>query len=100
MQKGEDLVPPLLDCSVQLMPCCEACAVHDLQELRQTRLEVIALELNIEPAIAFGALLREDAQAAAYYDSCTREQREAILLQLDSVQDMKAFVQQLPNNAL
>ena len=57
------------------------------------------MELDLKPAAEFGALLREDEKAAKFYDSCTQEQRNAILLQLSSVQDMEGFVRQLHNNA-
>lgn len=57
------------------------------------------MELDLAPAYAFGALLRGDAEAALFYDTCTPEQRQALLLQLHNVQDMEAFVHQLPKTA-
>lgn len=57
------------------------------------------MDANLKPAFAFGALLREDEKAAQFYDGCTPEQKQAILLQLSNVRDMDAFVHGLPNTA-
>ena len=56
-----------------------------------------------EPAVAFGALLREHPDTARFYDGCTAEQRNAILQQLSQVksrQELDAFVAHLPSAAL
>lgn len=58
------------------------------------------MEIDLAPAFAFGALLRDDAEAALFYDTCTPQQKQDLLLQLHNVQDMKAFVRQLPKTAL
>lgn len=61
------------------------------------------MEFHLEPAVAFGSLLRENAEAAQFYDNCTPTQKEAILLQLQEIhspENLKAFVDQLPSAAL
>lgn len=58
---------------------------------------------SLEPAVLFGTLLRENSAAARFYDSCTREQRQAILSQLPSMtspEEVRAFVDHLPSAAL
>ena len=53
---------------------------------------------DIQPAILFGTLLRENDAAARFYDSCTPLQRQAILCRLPSLttpEEMRAFVDQL-----
>lgn len=61
------------------------------------------MEFGIEPAIAFGEMLRENEAAAQFYDGCTTEQKQAIHLQLRRIQTqekLKAFVEHLPSAAL
>lgn len=58
------------------------------------------MDANLTNAAAFGALLRENGEAARFYDSCTPEQKQAILLQLGQVQDMAGFVAHLSSAAL
>lgn len=60
------------------------------------------MDSNLEPAILFGTLLRENREAARFYDSCTSEQRRAILCRLPSIsspEEMRAFVSHLPSAA-
>ena len=55
------------------------------------------------PAVAFGQLLRQNPQASRFFDSCTSEQRQAILLQLpqlETPEQLLAFVENLPSAAL
>lgn len=55
------------------------------------------------PAVAFGQLLRQNPQASRFFDSCTSEQRQAILLQLpqlETPEQLQAFVEHLPSAAL
>lgn len=61
--------------------------------------EVIEMELSLEPAYAFGALLRGDEKAAQFYDGRTQAEKQAILLQLHQVEDLAAFVRHLPDSA-
>lgn len=56
--------------------------------------------MNTDPATLFGTLLRENLEASNFYDRCTREQKQAILAQLNKVQDMDAFVRNLPSAVL
>ena len=61
------------------------------------------MDVNMSAAEAFGALLRKDPRAAAFYDRCTPEQRSAILLQLGQLTDLsqlQAFVDNLPSASL
>ena len=61
------------------------------------------MDVNMSAAEAFGALLRTDPRAAAFYDRCTPEQRSAILLQLGQLTDLsqlQAFVDNLPSASL
>ena len=54
-------------------------------------------------AVTFGELLQHNPQASAFYDRCTPEQRQAILLQLGqmtSQSQLQAFVDNLPSAAL
>ncbi len=58
---------------------------------------------DLQSARAFGALLQQNAQASAFYDACTPEQRRAIRAQLHGIADpesMKAFVDHLPSATL
>ena len=53
--------------------------------------------------MAFGELLRQDPRAARFYDSCTPEQKQAILLQLPEMKSdsqLRAFVANLPSATL
>ena len=48
-------------------------------------------------------LLRQDPRAARFYDSCTPEQKQAILLQLPEMKSdsqLRAFVANLPSATL
>ena len=61
------------------------------------------MDLNMNAAVTFGELLQKNPKAAAYYDRCTPEQRNAILLQvhmLNTPDKLKAFVDNLPSAAL
>ena len=61
------------------------------------------MSFNLEPAVAFGELLRQDPRAARFYDSCTPEQKQAILLQLREMKSdsqLRAFVANLPSATL
>jgi len=54
-------------------------------------------------AVTFGELLQKNPQAAAFYDRCTPEQRQAILFQLGQVStqsQLRAFVDNLPSASL
>lgn len=60
------------------------------------------MDLNMNAAVTFGELLQKNPQASAYYDRCTPEQRQAILLQLGqmtSQSQLRAFVEDLPSFA-
>ncbi len=60
------------------------------------------MDSNLAPAILFGTMLRENSQAARFYDSCTAEQRQAILCQLQAIsspEEMRSFVANLPSAA-
>jgi len=50
---------------------------------------------GIQRAYLFGELLRENESAARYYDACTPEERQALLLKLDQVEDLPSFVASL-----
>ena len=61
------------------------------------------MDLNMNAAVTFGELLQKNPQASAFYDRCTPEQRNAILLQLgqmNSQSQLKAFVDNLPSASL
>ena len=61
------------------------------------------MDLNMNAAVTFGELLQKNPQASAFYDRCTPEQRNAILLQvhmLNTPDKLKAFVDNLPSAAL
>ncbi len=61
------------------------------------------MELNMNAAVTFGELLQKNPQASAFYDRCTPEQRNAILLQLGqmtSQSQLRAFVNNLPSASL
>ena len=61
------------------------------------------MDQSLEHATAFGAMLRANPQAAKFYDHCTQEQRNAILLQMGqmtSQSQLRAFVDNLPSAAL
>lgn len=52
---------------------------------------------------AFGVLLRQNPQSSRFYDSCTPQQRQAILDQLPkmtSPAQLQGFVDHLPSAAL
>lgn len=56
-----------------------------------------------ELPMGFGMALLQNQKAAEFFDSCTSAQREAILAQvhqIQSKQDMQAFVDHLPSAAL
>ncbi len=58
---------------------------------------------DMNQATAFGILLEKNPQAARFYDNCTPEQRQAILLQLPQITSqaqLQAFVDHLPSAAL
>lgn len=60
------------------------------------------MDVNVNAAVTFGELLQKDPRAAAFYDSCTPEQRQAILLQLGQMStqsQLRAFVEDLPGFA-
>ena len=40
------------------------------------------MDVNMNAAVTFGELLQKNPRASAFYDRCTPEQRQAILLQL------------------
>lgn len=52
------------------------------------------MEHDLSAAFAFGALLRDDPNAAKIYDSCTPAQKQKILLQVQhtSAADLKDLV--------
>ena len=61
------------------------------------------MDQSLEHATAFGAMLRANPQAAKFYDHCTQEQRNAILLQMGqmtSQSQLRAFVDNLPSASL
>ncbi len=61
------------------------------------------MDVNINAAVTFGELLQKNPQASAFYDRCTPDQRQAILLQLGqmtSQSQLRAFVDNLPSAAL
>ena len=43
------------------------------------------MDVNVNAAVTFGELLQKNPKAAAFYDSCTPDQRQAILLQLSQI---------------
>ena len=58
------------------------------------------MDLNMNAAVAFGMLLQKNPRAAAFYDHCTMEQRNAILLQVGQMANqsqLRAFVDNLPS---
>ncbi|RKI66396.1 hypothetical protein D7V91_12330 [bacterium 1xD42-67] len=60
------------------------------------------MDIDTNAAVTFGELLQKDPRASAFYDSCTPEQRQAILLQLGqmtSQSQLRAFVEDLPSFA-
>ncbi len=60
------------------------------------------MDIDTNAAVTFGELLQKDPRAAAFYDSCTPEQRQAILLQLGQMtgqSQLRAFVEDLPSFA-
>ena len=60
------------------------------------------MDIDNNAAVTFGELLQKDPRAADFYDSCTPEQRQAILLQLGqmtSQSQLRAFVEDLPSFA-
>ena len=61
------------------------------------------MDTNINAAVTFGELLQTNPKASAFYDRCTPEQRQAILLQLgqmSSQSQLRAFVDNLPGASL
>ena len=61
------------------------------------------MDFSLNAAAAFGELLNQNPRASAYYDRCTPEQRNAILLQmgqLTSWEQLRAFVDNLPSATL
>ncbi|MCI8913387.1 MAG: hypothetical protein HFF38_04525 [Lawsonibacter sp.] len=61
------------------------------------------MDVNLRSAVNFGELLRKNPQASAFYDNCTQEQRNAILLQVgqtNSAAQLKALIDNLPSTAL
>ena len=61
------------------------------------------MDTAMQQATAFGALLRQNPQAARFYDSCTPQQRQAILEQLSqltSQAQLQSFVEHLTSAAL
>ena len=61
------------------------------------------MDVNINAAVTFGEMLEKNPQAAAFYDRCTPEQRQAILLQLGQIStwsQMRAFIDNLPSSAV
>jgi len=61
------------------------------------------MDVNMNAAVTFGELLEQNPQAAAFYNRCTPEQRQAILFQLGRVStrsQLTAFVNNLPSAAL
>ena len=58
------------------------------------------MDVNVNAAVTFGELLQKNPKAAAFYDSCTPDQRQAILLQLSQINSrsqLRAFVDNLPS---
>ena len=61
------------------------------------------MDVNVNAAVTFGELLQKNPKAAAFYDSCTPDQRQAILLQLSQINSrsqIRAFVDNLPSASL
>ncbi len=61
------------------------------------------MDVNVNAAVTFGELLQKNPKAAAFYDSCTPDQRQAILLQLSQINSrsqLRAFVDNLPSASL
>ena len=61
------------------------------------------MDLNMNAAVTFGELLQKNPRASAFYDRCTPEQRNAILLQMGqmtSQSQLRAFVDTLPRAPL
>ena len=61
------------------------------------------MDVNMNAAVTFGELLQKNPKAAAFYDSCTPDQRQAILLQLSQINSrsqLRAFVDNLPSASL
>ena len=61
------------------------------------------MDVNVNAAVTFGELLHKNPKAAAFYDSCTPDQRQAILLQLSQINSrsqLRAFVDNLPSASL
>ena len=55
------------------------------------------MDNDISSALAFGALLRGNPEAARIYDSCTPQQKQQLLLQIQSIpiEGIASFVSQL-----
>ena len=61
------------------------------------------MDVNVNAAVTFGELLQKNPKSAAFYDSCTPTQRQAILLQLEQINSrpqLRAFVDNLPGMSL
>ena len=61
------------------------------------------MDVNVNAAVTFGELLQKNPKAATFYDSCTPDQRQAILLQLSQINSrsqLRAFVDNLPSASL
>lgn len=61
------------------------------------------MDVNVNAAVTFDELLQKNPKAAAFYDSCTPDQRQAILLQLSQINSrsqLRAFVDNLPSASL
>ena len=61
------------------------------------------MDIDTNAAVTFGELLQKNPQASAFYDRCTPEQRNAILLQLGQItsrSQLRAFVDNLPSASL
>ncbi len=55
------------------------------------------MDSGMSSAMAFGTLLRENPEAARIYDTCTPQQKQRLLLQIQNIpaDNMESFVSQL-----
>ena len=55
------------------------------------------MDSGMSSAMAFGALLRDNPEAAHIYDTCTPQQKQQLLLKIQSTpaDSMESFVSQL-----
>ena len=55
------------------------------------------MDNGISSAMAFGTLLRENPEAARIYDACTPQQKQRLLLQIESTpaEQMESLVSRL-----